>query len=174
MSGNSILPVQFHTAVQTLAEYFRLTTLPNHVDQILLSATCYFVIFFIVSPQVSSICFPHFYNQLSRRTKINLNMRVVSFIQAVFICYSALQIVFYDSTRPLMSPQDRLWSYSPDSARVQSFAAGYFIWDLFVSIIYFDVFGLGDLAHATAALLITLLGFVGFVFQLSNTLLMYV
>jgi hypothetical protein len=43
---------------------------------------------------------------------------------------------------------------------VQGFAAGYFLWDLGVSVRHVDVLGLGSLAHAISALLVTGLGFV--------------
>lgn len=43
---------------------------------------------------------------------------------------------------------------------VQAFAAGYFAWDLSISIYWINILGMGSLAHAVAALTITMLGFV--------------
>jgi hypothetical protein len=43
---------------------------------------------------------------------------------------------------------------------VQGFAAGYFLWDLGVSIKDVDVHGWGALVHAASALAVTCLGFV--------------
>jgi hypothetical protein len=46
------------------------------------------------------------------------------------------------------------------AGRVQAFAAGYFLWDLVISLRYLRVLGLGSLVHAVSALLVTAMGFV--------------
>ena len=59
-----------------------------------------------------------------------------------------------------MDAMDRLWAYSPMAGRVQAFAAGYFLWDLLVSLRHLRILGLGSLVHALSALLVTIIGFV--------------
>lgn len=39
-------------------------------------------------------------------------------------------------------------------------AGGYFLWDLFVTVRYFDIFGVGMLIHALSALFLSSFGFV--------------
>jgi len=58
-----------------------------------------------------------------------------------------------------MGWEARLWDYSGAGGLVQAFAAGYFLWDVVVSLQYFKVLGPGSLAHAISALLITCVGF---------------
>ncbi len=59
-----------------------------------------------------------------------------------------------------MDAVGRVFGYTGAMGAVQGFAAGYFVWDLWVSIIHLDVLGVGSLAHAASALLITMFGFV--------------
>jgi hypothetical protein len=59
-----------------------------------------------------------------------------------------------------MDWEERVWGYTGAAGMVQALAAGYFVWDLFVTSLNLDVFGLGTLAHAIAALLVYTLGFV--------------
>jgi len=62
-----------------------------------------------------------------------------------------------------MDWEERVWGYTGAAAMVQALAAGYFLWDLIVTGLNLDVFGLGTLAHAVAALLVYTLGFRPFV-----------
>lgn len=59
-----------------------------------------------------------------------------------------------------MDWQERLWGYSGGSAMIQALAAGYFVWDLFVTAANVNIFGLGMLAHAISAVLVYSFGFV--------------
>lgn len=54
----------------------------------------------------------------------------------------------------------RVWGYTGAGGMIQGFAAGYFLWDLCVCVAHVDVFGVGLLAHAVAALIVFSLGFV--------------
>lgn len=55
----------------------------------------------------------------------------------------------------------RLGGYTGASGLVQSFAAGYFVWDLWTALWDFDVHGLGTVVHAVCALGVSVLGYVG-------------
>lgn len=59
-----------------------------------------------------------------------------------------------------MAWEERIWGYTGASGMIQGLAAGYFLWDLVVTSCNLDVFGLGTLAHAIAALFVYSLGFV--------------
>ena len=59
-----------------------------------------------------------------------------------------------------MDARSRVLGYSPMAGRVQAFAAGYFLWDLLISLLYLRILGMSSLIHAFCALSITMLGFV--------------
>lgn len=72
----------------------------------------------------------------------------------------AIWIMVVDQERKNMDSEERIWGYTGAAGMVQALAAGYFVWDLYVTGTNLDVFGLGTLAHAIAALLVYTLGFV--------------
>jgi hypothetical protein len=116
----------------------------------------------VVSPYLSSLLVPHIYNKFNKRTKVNWNVRVVSFIQASLINTAAIYVIFADEQRNEMDWRGRIWGYSGATGLVQGMAAGYFLWDLTVSVQYLAILGPGSLMHAIAALMVTLVGFVSF------------
>ena len=58
------------------------------------------------------------------------------------------------------STVERVYGYTGASGLIQGLAAGYFVWDLFVSTRYVKIFGIGIWAHAVTALLVFSFGFV--------------
>jgi hypothetical protein len=66
-----------------------------------------------------------------------------------------------------MDWEEKVWGYTGASGLVQGFTAGYFLWDLFVTLANVNIFGAGMLAHAVSALFVYSLGFV----RLSQSLL---
>jgi hypothetical protein len=82
-------------------------------------------------------------------------------VQCLFINTLAIWVALFDESRKTMGWEERVWAYTESSAMVQALAAGYFLWDLIVTSMYLDVFGIGTLAHAVAALIVYSLGFVG-------------
>ena len=137
-----------------------LTTMPYHAHQAIGACVCYFALFLVLSPVLSAHLVPSLYSTLPRRTRINWNVRVVSLIQATFICTCSIHVILADDSRIKMDAMDRLRAYSPMAGRVQAFAAGYFLWDLLVSLRHLRILGLGSLVHALSALLVTITGFV--------------
>lgn len=156
-------------AIQPIADYFGLLTLPLHVHEVLFGWTCYHLIFTSVSPVVSTWLFPTVYAQLPARTTINWDIRVTSCIQSSFITAFAFLVIWTDEERKEMDWVGRIWGYTGAGGAVQGFAAGYFLWDLVVSIVHLRVLGWGSLAHAVSALLVTGLGFVSFPFYPIST-----
>ena len=71
-----------------------------------------------------------------------------------------MYVILADESRIETDATDRLLAYSPMAGRIQAFAAGYFLWDLLISLRHFDILGLGSLVHALSALLFTITGFV--------------
>ena len=68
--------------------------------------------------------------------------------------------MFNDEERGGMGWEERVWGYTGADGMIQGFAAGYFLWDLWLCGMNVDIFGWGLLAHSIAALVVFLLGFV--------------
>lgn len=140
-----------------------LPTLPLHIHEVLAAALLYSVIFWPLSPIISNILAPRHYGKLPRKRRLNWDAHVVSMFQSVLINGLAIWVMFADDERHSMNWEERVWGYTGAAGMIQALAAGYFVWDLFVTSLNLDVFGLGTLAHAIAALLVYSLGFRPFV-----------
>ena len=103
---------------------------------------------------------PEHYPKLSRKKRLNWDAHVVSMVQSCLINALAIWVLLADGERAAMGWEERIWGYTGASAMIQAMAAGYFVWDLVVTSFNLDVFGIGTLAHAIAALLVYALGFV--------------
>lgn len=68
--------------------------------------------------------------------------------------------MFADEERKSMNWTERVWGYTGAAGMIQGLAAGYFLWDLMISLQNIRVFGLGMLAHALSALIVFSFGFV--------------
>lgn len=147
-------------AVHPIANSLGLLTLPLHFHEVVLGWTCYHFINTVFSPVISNWLFPTTYSNLSSRSRTNWNVHVTSLIQSSFITILALAVIRSDEERRQMDWAGRIWGYTGAGGAVQGFAAGYFMWDLMVSILHLEVLGWGSLAHAISALLVTSLGFV--------------
>ena len=164
------LPAAVRLPLQAFAQRYHLLTLPLHAHQIAGAFIVYEAIFLFLSPALSIWLLPSIYRDFPRRTKNNWNIRVVSTIQATFICVVALHVIFSDGSRQYVGWEERLWSYSASGGAVQAFAAGYFMWDVYISAANVDFLGIGSLVHAICALLITSLGFVSSLISNATTL----
>lgn len=153
-------PTFLSSLTQPVADALSLRTLPLHAHEVLLAFTIYYLMDTVLAPRLSSQLFLKTYSSLPQRTKINWNIRVVSTIQAIFICALALWIVVADEERENMNLEERIWGYTGALGMTQAFAAGYFVWDVKISATNVGILGWGSLAHAVSALLITSLGFV--------------
>ncbi|KAH7160101.1 TLC domain-containing protein [Dactylonectria estremocensis] len=148
---------------QPWADYFGLPTLPLHIHEVLFAALLYSVIFYPISPLLSNWLAPAHYSKLPRKRRLNWDAHVVSMFQSILINGLAIWVMLTDDELNQMTWQERVWGYTGGSGFIQAFAAGYFLWDLIVTSLNFDVFGIGTLAHAIAALFVYSLGFRPFV-----------
>ncbi|KAI0398410.1 TLC domain-containing protein [Xylariaceae sp. FL0594] len=160
-------------AVQPLADYLDLTTLPAHIHEVLITAVFYEFVRSVVSPVLSRRLFPRQYGALSKTKKLNWDVHVVSLVQSTSINALALWVMYVDQERKQMDWQERLWGYSGASAMIQAMAAGYFVWDLFITAANVNIFGLGMLAHAVSALLVYSFGFRPFANFYSCTFILW-
>lgn len=164
-------------AIQPLAARLGLTSFPMHVHEVLMATLFYTFLQTVVSPVLSRALLPHIYNSsMGRARRANWDAHVVSLIQSILICVLALWSIAVDDERRAMSgepttdaatilPPDagwrgRVYGYSGGASLVQSMATGYFLWDLVLTLVYIDIFGLGLLAHAVSALAVYTLGYV--------------
>ncbi|KAK4695735.1 hypothetical protein P7C71_g2063, partial [Lecanoromycetidae sp. Uapishka_2] len=155
-----LAPPPFLTSlIQPLASYLALPTLPLHIHELLLATLTYHGIYRYISPYISTRLFPTIYPKLTAKTRLNWDVHVVSLAQSCLINSLALWVMFANEERSSMDWEQRVWGYTGADGMIQGFAAGYFLWDLFVCAGNVDVFGFGLLAHAVAALVVFSLGF---------------
>ncbi|KAK5693006.1 hypothetical protein LTR97_010482 [Elasticomyces elasticus] len=179
-------PPLLTTFIQPLASTLHLSTLPLHIHEVLFAFTLYATIGLYLSPLLSRRLVPQRYNAFSRRTQINWNVHVVSFCQACIICSLSLWLITQDSERQTWRPennnggrngveglQKRVWGYNGATGLCQSFALGYFLWDLVMCSVHVDIFGWGMLAHAVAAVSVFSLGYRPFSYFYCPIFLLY-
>ncbi|EFX01433.1 duf887 domain containing protein [Grosmannia clavigera kw1407] len=177
-------------AVRPLAARLGLHSFPMHVHELLMATLFYTFVQLVVSPVLSRALMPHIYNaSMSRLRRANWDAHVVSLVQSVLICILALWSIAVDDERRAMSGEPttdpatalplaagwrgRVYGYSGGASLVQSMAAGYFLWDLALTLVYFDIFGFGMLAHAVSALAVYSLGFRPFLNYYAPNFILY-
>lgn len=145
---------------QPTADYLGLKTLPLHFHEVALAFALYHATNRYLAPAVSRFFFPRIYSTFNARTKLNWDVHIVSFVQSTLICTLALYVMKNDRDRAEMSWEEKVHGYTGASGLIQGFAAGYFVWDLVITLQNVRIFGLGMLAHAVSALFVFSLGFV--------------
>jgi hypothetical protein len=146
--------------VQPAADYLGLKTLPLHFHEVILAFVLYDATNRYLAPAFSRFFFPRIYATFNARTKLNWDVHIVSFVQSTLICVLALYVMKNDRDRAAMSWEEKVHGYTGASGLIQGFAAGYFVWDLAITLQNVRIFGLGMLAHAVSALFVFSLGFV--------------
>ncbi|KAK4103123.1 DUF887-domain-containing protein [Parathielavia hyrcaniae] len=160
-------------AVEPLAERLNMPTLPLHIHEVVGAALLYTFIHTVVSPVLSTRFFPKHYPIHNRAKKVNWDTHVVSLVQSLLINTLALWVMFTDKERSAMDFEQRIWGYTGGCGLIQGLAAGYFVWDLGITLLNLDIFGLGLLAHAVSALAVYTLGFRPFLNFYSPTFILY-
>lgn len=146
--------------VQPWADFLDLPTLPLHIHEVIAAALLYSVVFWPLSPIISQLFAGQHYSKLPRKRQLNWDAHVVSMVQSLLINGLAIWVMFADDERNQMDWAERVWGYTGAAGLIQALATGYFVWDLIVTSLNFDVFGIGTLAHAIAALVVYSFGFV--------------
>jgi hypothetical protein len=147
-------------AVEPLADRLNMPTLPVHIHEVVGAALLYTFIQAVASPVLSARLFPKHYPRHDRSKKANWDTHVVSLVQSLIINALALWVMFADEERSAMDLEQRVWGYTGACGLIQALAAGYFVWDLGITLLNLDIFGLGLLAHAVSALAVYTFGFV--------------
>lgn len=146
--------------VTPVADFLGLSTLPQHVHEIVFAFVFYNFIYLTVAPWLSKCFATHTYSNLPQKSRIDWDVRIVSQVQSLLILCFAFFLIFNDAQRRDTDWKERLWGYNGATGMVQAFAAGYFLWDVQVSSMHLEVGGPGSLIHAVGALAVTCLGFV--------------
>ncbi|KAK3902731.1 TLC domain-containing protein [Staphylotrichum tortipilum] len=160
-------------AVQPLADALAMPTLPLHIHEVVGAALLYTLIQTVVSPVLSARLFPRFYPAHHRSKKANWDTHVVSLAQSLLINALALWVMYADDERRTFDYEHRVWGYTGACGLVQALAVGYFVWDLGITLLNFDIFGLGLLAHAVSALAVYTFGFRPYLNYYSPIFILY-
>ncbi|KAK5108543.1 hypothetical protein LTR62_008200 [Meristemomyces frigidus] len=159
------------------ADALGLSTLPLHIHEVLFALCLYTFVCTVVSPYLSKKFYPERYAALNHRTKVSWDVHVVSFVQSCIICSLSLYIILFDEDRKSWRGadrwQERVWGYSGATGLCQSFALGYFTWDLIMCTWRVDIFGWGMLAHAVSAVSVFALGYRPFCYFWAPVFLLY-
>lgn len=166
-------PAALQQAIKPFADYMSFKTLPLHIHELIFAVLLYHVTNTVVSPWISTRLFPNIYPQFNRRTRLNWDVHVVSLLQSCLINVLALWVSIVDNERAEMDWEARVWGYTGANGLIVAFACGYFVWDLYISLRYVKVFGLGLLAHAVSALSVYSFGFRPFVNYYAPTFILY-
>ncbi|KAF2719805.1 DUF887-domain-containing protein [Polychaeton citri CBS 116435] len=147
-------PVQ--TFLVRISNTFGLSTLPLHAHEVLLALALNALIAQAISPAISARLFPDAYSRFSPRMRINWHVHVVSLVQSCLINALSLYVILVDGERRSWAQDDadwhlRIWGYTGLTGFLQSFALGYFLWDLYVCVRYVGMFGWGMVVHAVAS-----------------------
>lgn len=159
-------PVWLVRLVKPYADALHLYTLPLHIHEIIFAALLYTSISHVISPFISARIAPNIYPRLSKRSRLNWDVHIVSFVQSIIINGLSLWVIWRDEERKLWRSnvdgvwQQRTWGYLGSSGLCQSFALGYFLWDLVMCTRHSEIFGVGMLAHAMSAVAVFGLGYV--------------
>ncbi|KAL1638832.1 hypothetical protein SLS58_008537 [Diplodia intermedia] len=166
-------PAALQHAIKPFADYMSFKTLPLHIHELLFAVLLYHITNTVISPWLSTRLFPDIYPKFNKRTRINWDVHVVSLVQSTLINALALWVSYADNERAEMDWESRVWGYTGASGLVVAFSCGYFVWDLWISLRYVNVFGLGLLAHAVSALSVYSFGFRPFVNFYAPTFILY-
>jgi hypothetical protein len=130
------------------------------MHEVLGAAYFYYLVQTRLSPWLSSKLSPKIYPNLNPRTQLNWDVHVVSFVQSVLVCATAIYVMLYDEERRNMNTEERVWGYTGGTGFVEAMGLGYFVYDLWITVQNLSMFGIGMLFHALSALTVFSFGFV--------------
>ncbi|KAG0677466.1 hypothetical protein C6P41_003261 [Kluyveromyces marxianus] len=76
-------------------------------------------------------------NRNKRELVIQSSLRLVSWIQSLIVLYLSFEAILYNkSVHPQSNSYDRIFRSDPYNVQVCVFAIGYFLWDIYISLVY--------------------------------------
>ncbi|CDO93754.1 unnamed protein product [Kluyveromyces dobzhanskii CBS 2104] len=119
----------------------------RHLHEALVSFVVYqFILYPIVAPKLNQWLFQKHYTEKNEADKANFDIHTVSMIQSVvslYLIWPLLRIPFGSNV---------VTYYNSYASMVSAVSIGYFMWDLYICLRYFKLFGFGFLFHAIAAM----------------------
>ncbi|KAI5962828.1 hypothetical protein KGF57_001397 [Candida theae] len=127
------------------------SVLATHWHEIVAAAVFYFTLQAIVKPLATRIL-GKTYTSLPKKTQIDFDIHVVSMVQSII----SIVITYYHFNNPHWrnrsnDPVNSLLGSTPFGSMGSAISIGYFVWDMWVCVRYFDIFGVGFLFHGAAA-----------------------
>jgi hypothetical protein len=158
------LPEPVRSLVDRFSGPLSLPALPLHAHEVVGAIALYTLFYEAVSPAILKILIPQRYAKLNRRNRIGWNIHVVGTLQALLITAMSFYVIFHDDERRAWRDPDnwekRIWGYSGLTGLLQSFALGFFLWDLYMCVRYVGIFGPQMIVHAFASATMFTFGFV--------------
>lgn len=153
-------PSWLRTALEPVCGLLHLNTLPLHAHEVLFGFVFYTCVNSVLGPLLSARLFPTTYRGLPRRTQLQWDMHVTSFVNSTCLCVALVYLLLADQERANATWEDRIWGYTGASGLVHALSGGYFMWDLGASASNLSTLGPLDLLHAAVGFCISILGFV--------------
>ncbi|MBW0499644.1 hypothetical protein O181_039359 [Austropuccinia psidii MF-1] len=148
------------------------TSLLGHLPSLPISLLSCFILQAFSRHILSPGLFPSYYNNLSKFTKFNWDTRVVAWVHAFYATFIALWVLVIHPNRFQSIHNDKLFGYHHHAMNLLSVSAGYFLWDVIVSLkMTLNGQGVGFLVHAVCCFVAfffsrVFAGYFGFAFLL--------
>ncbi|OBT44829.1 hypothetical protein VE00_05001 [Pseudogymnoascus sp. WSF 3629] len=152
-------PPWLRTAFEPMCELLHLNTLPLHAHEVLFGFVFYTTVNSVLAPFLSARLFPATYRGLPRRTQLQWDMHVTSFVNSTFLSFALTYVILADQERANATWEDRIWGYTGAGGLVHALGTGYFLWDLGACASNASTLGALDLLHAVVGFCISILGF---------------
>lgn len=123
-----------------------------HLHEIVYSFIFYNIIYQIVSPLFNKMFFGKTYKNANKVTKIDFDIHFVSTVQAIISITCSVPVLFLPLNKFNIANY-----YHPFCSFLTAISMGYFLWDLYICIRWYSIYGLQFLIHGIMALYCTLL-----------------
>lgn len=121
----------------------------RHAHEAVISFFLYqFVLYPVIAPWLNRVLLGKHYEDKSQVEKINFDIHTVSMFQSVVSIFLIWPLLWLPFGMNLVT------YYNSYASFVSAITAGYFLWDIYVCLKYYKLFGVGFLFHAVAALCI--------------------
>lgn len=120
----------------------------RHAHEILCSFVFYYLVYRYVAPVLNELFFGNNYKSLKDvRQKIDYDVHTVSMVQCAVTVSTILPIVHIPTVGAQLAKY-----YNPQASMASSLAIGYFLWDLYICLKHYKIYGIQFFAHAVGSL----------------------
>lgn len=119
----------------------------KHLHEIIGSLLFYIVVYKWIAPLINRLVFGKHYSHVQdSKIKINFDVHIVSHIQCIITMYTIAPIIFTSLDLNVVTYKD------DRCAMASAMTFGYFLWDLGVCLLHFELYGLEFMAHCLSSL----------------------